>query len=167
MPIGILFYDERMTAQATVATDPETDALARLGVVVQRLARGFRVASAAHGMTPSQLSVLAGVVRLGPLRMADLAEREGLNPTLLSRVVAHLEDAGLLERSTEPHDRRCVTLRVTPAGRRRQSRVRAERDGLLGAQLAALDEADRELVLGALPALERLAGLAPPPGVRR
>ncbi len=156
-----------MSAPATVPNDRQSDALARLGVVVQRLARGFRVASAAHGMTPSQLSVLASVVRLGPLRMAELAEREGLNPTLLSRVVAHLEGAGLLERRAEPHDRRCVTLRATAAGRRRQSRVRAERDGLLAARLATLDEADRERVLCALPALERLAGLSPSHGARK
>jgi len=156
-----------MSAPTTVSTSSDPNDLARLGVVVQRLARGFRVASAAHGMTPSQLSVLASVVRLGPLRMSDLAEREGLNPTLLSRVVAHLEGGGLLERSAEPQDRRCVSLRATPAGRRRQSRVRAERAGVLAARLAALDDADRGQVRSALPALERLAGLATSPGQDR
>ncbi len=152
-----------MSARTTLATSPDAEDLTRLGVVVQRLARGFRVASAEHGMTPSQLSVLASVVRLGPLRMSELAEREGLNPTLLSRVVAHLERDGLLERRAEPRDRRRLTLRATPAGRRRQLRVRAERASVLAAQLAALDETDRGQVLGALPALERLAGLAASP----
>lgn len=129
----------------------------RLGVVVGRLSRGLRSTSSAHGLSPSQLSVLSTVVRAGPVGVSALAAGEGLNPTLLSRVVGRLEEQGLVARSAGAADRRCVVVGATAAGRRMQARIRAERRAMLRERLDRLSGEETADLFAALPALERMA----------
>lgn len=143
------------TAQRSVELAP--DQLVALGNAVARLARGFRAASSGHGLSPSQLAVLAAVVRQGPIGVSALAEVESINPTLLSRIVGRLEQEGLLERRPGAGDRRCIVVAATAAGRRLQSRVRSERSASLAARLDTLGAADVRAIAAAQPALERLA----------
>jgi DNA-binding HxlR family transcriptional regulator len=49
-------------------------------------------------LSPSQREVLSTIVRRGPLRLSELAAEEGLNPTMLSRIVTNLEAAKLVAR---------------------------------------------------------------------
>lgn len=141
------------------AVEVEVEALARLAIVVSRLSRRFRVAAADQGLTPSQLSVLATIVRHGPIGMAAIAEREGVNPTLLSRIVGALDRAALVTRWPGAQDRRCILVDATPSGRRLQMRVRAQRIAALRDGLSALGPQQVDELLQALPALERLAGV--------
>jgi DNA-binding MarR family transcriptional regulator len=108
-------------------------------------------------LTPTGISVLLNVVRSGPLRLAELAESEGINPTMLSRVIADLVDAGLLERSSDQSDRRAAWVKATTPGRRLSERMRRERTDAVNLALAGLGEADRRRIEKALPALEALA----------
>ncbi|MDO8210635.1 MarR family winged helix-turn-helix transcriptional regulator [Conexibacter sp. CPCC 206217] len=124
--------------------------------VVAKLSRSLYT-SGGSGLTPTGLSVLLTVARRGPLRLAELAEIEGLNPTMLSRVVAGLAEKGLVQRLQDPADRRAAVLEVTGDGKRLRRRIQRERAAVLDAQLDRLDVADREQLLNALPALERLA----------
>ena len=71
-------------------------------------------AAAAAGMTPARVSALLNLERHGPMRLAELAASEGVNPTMLSRIVADLVDSGLCERSCDPADRRSAWVQVTP-----------------------------------------------------
>lgn len=145
------------SSQIDRAVPFDADELVRLGASIVRLSRGFRTASAGHGLSPSQLAVLSTVVRAGPIGLTDLGEIEAINPTLLSRIVGRLEGEGLLERHPGESDRRCVVVAATAAGRRLQKRVRTERGASLAARLEALDDQDRRAVHRALGALERLA----------
>jgi DNA-binding MarR family transcriptional regulator len=97
------------------------------------------------------------VVREGPIRLSDLADSEGINPTQLSRAVGHLLEAGLVERSADLGDRRAAWLKPTAAGKRLAERIRRERTGALNVALEGLDPSERECILGALEALEQLA----------
>jgi DNA-binding MarR family transcriptional regulator len=101
--------------------------------------------------------VLFSIVRLGPLTMTELAEREALNPTMLSRVLAGLCEAGLAARSSDPSDRRVALAAPTAAGRRLRERIQRERSEALALHLTALEPAEREAILAAIPALEALA----------
>jgi DNA-binding MarR family transcriptional regulator len=139
------------------AGPPGTEELVRLGTAIARLGRGFRAASAGHGLSPSQLAVLATVVRDGPIGLTALAEAEAINPTLLSRIVGRLEEEGLVERHPGENDRRCIVVAATAAGRRLQARVRSERSASLAARLDRLSARDARAIFSALPALERLA----------
>lgn len=134
----------------------ESDAAARLRAVVGKLSRRLDATARGTGLTSSQLSALGVVARQGPIRLAELAEIEHVNPTMLSRIVGALVDDGLLRRRPDPDDRRAGLVEVTPQGRRTHDRLRAERGRALGDGLAALTPEDRAVVEAALPALEAL-----------
>jgi DNA-binding MarR family transcriptional regulator len=129
----------------------------RLLSVIGRLGRMLRPMRSAGDLTPTQISVLATISREGPTPMALLAERESLNPTMLSRVIGKLADAGLIRRSTAPGDRRSALVAVTARGRALRERIHRERSATLASALAALSPAERDAIEDALPALEALA----------
>lgn len=81
-------------------TDVEVDAdvAARLRAIVGKMSRRLNATARGAGLTTSQLSALGVIARTGPIRLSDLAEAEHMNPTMLSRVVGALVDAGLVRR---------------------------------------------------------------------
>lgn len=137
----------------------EMDAPARLRIAVMRLARLLRPTEAGNAaeLSPTRVAVLLNAVRNGPVRLSRVAEDEGLNPTLLSRTVAALADAGLVARSADPDDRRSAWLEPTAAGITLAVRIRKERASSFKHALDALSETDRAKLEEALPALEALA----------
>ncbi|HVB52890.1 MAG TPA: MarR family transcriptional regulator [Candidatus Acidoferrales bacterium] len=130
---------------------------ALLRILIGRLARRLRQTQAGAGLTPTQLSVLATVVRHGPLGLGLLSQLEGINPTMLSRIVAKLSGRGLVARRADPLDGRAAMLLPTDRGRRLQRRIQAERNDVLGQRLEKLPAAQRKLLMEAIPALEALA----------
>ena len=92
-----------MTPTDGPAIDEES--VIRLRNAVLRVARRLRTSGDPEGLTATQSSVLATLVRQGPMRAGDLAEAEALNPTLLSRVLAHLEARDLASRRPRPRGR--------------------------------------------------------------
>jgi len=105
--------------------------------------------------------------RRGPIRLSDLASFAGLNPTMLSRLIPKLEQAGLVRRLAAEGDRRVCRVEATAKGRHLLERIRSERNDALSKRLRELDPAEREAIFEALPVLEelaeRLVGSAPPP----
>jgi DNA-binding MarR family transcriptional regulator len=142
-----------------VAPAVDIDTAARLRVAIGRLSRRLRTTAAgsAAGLTPTKISVLLTVVREGPVRLGALAESESLNPTMLSRVIADLVDAGLVARTSDDGDRRAAWVEATDDGNRLAQRMRRERTDAVNEALEALPLADRHLLEKALPALEQLA----------
>ncbi len=139
----------------------EAEPSARLRAAIGKLSRRLRQTVAGSGLTPTQISVLFTIVRKGPLRLSDVAEIEALNPTMLSRCVGQLSDAGLIRRSTDPGDRRAALVEATAQGRRLRERIHRERTRALETYVGALDERQRESLWTALPVLEELAELLP------
>src|ERR1700686_3776024 len=135
----------------------EDDASARLRAVIGRLGRSLRPTRAGSGLTPTQTSVLFTLVRDGPLPLAELAEREALNPTMLSRVLGGLCEAGLVLRTAQPGDRRAALAEATAAGRRTRERIQRERIKALPERLGELAADERQAIVEALPALDTLA----------
>jgi DNA-binding MarR family transcriptional regulator len=101
--------------------------------------------------------VLLNLVRSGPTRLSELAAAEAINPTMLSRAVAELGEAGLVERSSDEGDRRAAWVKATSAGRRLAERMRRERTDAVNLALSGLSQEDRRRIEQALPALESLA----------
>jgi DNA-binding MarR family transcriptional regulator len=128
-------------------------------VAIARLSRRLRTTAAGSeaGLTPTRISVLLTVVREGPIRLAELADRESLNPTMLSRAISNLVEAGLLARSSDDGDRRAAWVEPTAAGRRLAERMRRERTDALNRALDGMSAEDRRAIESALPALEELA----------
>jgi DNA-binding MarR family transcriptional regulator len=139
----------------------EADASERLRAAIGKLSRRLRPTLAGSDLSASQISVLFTVVRRGPIGLSELAAIEGLNPTMLSRITAHLCDAGLIVRSTDPGDRRSANVLATAAGKRMRQRIHRERTRALSVHVEQLDERQREALWNALPVLEELAQRLP------
>jgi DNA-binding MarR family transcriptional regulator len=131
--------------------------LSRLRTVLGRISRMVDRQVSGGGLTRTQLSVLGVTARTGPIGVGELADVEGLNPTMLSRVVGKLEAMDLLRRSPDPADARVVRVEVTASGRELHERLRRERAALFGARIADLPPEHATTLLAALPALEALA----------
>ncbi len=130
---------------------------ARLRIAVARLSRRLRPTEAAGSLTATEVDVLVAAERRGPIRLSDLASFAGLNPTMLSRLIPKLEEAGLIRRLGVEGDRRVCRVEATAKGRRLLERIRTERNDALSKQLEELGPAERKAVLVALPVLEELA----------
>ena len=128
----------------------------RLRRTIGRLGRTLRLTHEDGSLSPSQREVLSAIVRLGPLRLAELAADEGINATMLSRIVANLESAQLVTRSSDSADARVIHLSPTAAGRALYQEMRDERTDALLYAMAQLSADERRLVNDALPVLESL-----------
>jgi DNA-binding MarR family transcriptional regulator len=133
------------------------DVAARLRVAVTRVDRLLAREVLGSALTRTQFSVLGALARNGEMRPADLAERDGLNPTMLSRVVGALEKNGWVRRSQHPDDGRAVLVEVTPAGRELYERLQQERSALIDDYLGGLTAEQSRTLVAALPLLEGLA----------
>ncbi len=69
------------------------------------------------GMTRAQWAVLARVERSEGLKQCELADTLDLQPITLTRLIDRLCDGGLIERRSDPNDRRAKRLYLTPAAR--------------------------------------------------
>src|SRR5256714_15031655 len=92
----------------TYANDmPADTALAsELRTTVMRLARRLRNQRADDTLTLSQIAALGTLVRHGPLTPGELAARERVQPPSMTRLLAKLEQAGLVTKQDHPDDRR-------------------------------------------------------------
>lgn len=137
---------------------------ARLRRVIMRLARTLNDSASAEGLSPTQASVLAVVGSQGPVALAVLAEVEGLNSTMLSRIVTKLDRAGLIRRMPNPDDQRAALVEATARGRETSERIRASRTAIVTKIVGGLPRETAAALLVALPALEAMAGLDGPGG---
>ena len=104
------------------------------------------------------LSAMATLLTVGPMRSGQLADREGVAPSTMSRIIDSLVGESLVERVPDPVDRRALVIRLTPAGVEAIEGARAVRSSALRARLADLPESEREAIRAALPALAHLVG---------
>jgi DNA-binding MarR family transcriptional regulator len=132
-----------------------TTAAARLRFVLVRLARTLR-REGESTLTASQVSALATVEEMGPLRISALAAHESMDPSVATRVVAGLESLGLLERTDDPDDRRASLIDLSHVGRATLSELWHERTLRLSARLERLTAKERHAIEAALPALDKL-----------
>ena len=133
---------------------------ARLRLSATRLARQLRQESDA-GLSPSQLSALATIERHGSLTLGALAEQERVAPPSVTKVVAKLEAAGLVERQLDDADRRVAWVSTTPTGNARLAKIRQRKNEWLSAQIAQLDDAQRRRLADALDVLDALTADSP------
>jgi DNA-binding MarR family transcriptional regulator len=135
----------------------KADEAVRLRRVVNRLARLFNTSATGEGLTPTQASVLALIAGRGPVGISELLRREHINPTMLSRVVGRLDEAGLIERTPDPGDLRSVLLLATDKGQQVHQRILAQRVAAVADRARRLTAEQHASLVAALPALERLA----------
>lgn len=133
-------------------------AITDLRVAMMRLARRMRQERDGDGLTPSQLAVLATLVRRGPLPPSALAEIERVQPPSMTRILAALERDGWVVRHPHPQDGRQVVIEATEAAHDWVDAERRRRDQWLCQRVEHLSTQEREALLRVAPILERLAG---------
>lgn len=69
-----------------------------------------------YGLTTSQFGVLEAIDHLGPLSQRELAEKILKTPGNLTTVIDNLEKRALVERRTDPADRRRQFIHLTGEG---------------------------------------------------
>lgn len=102
-----------------------------------------------RGLTPGQLGVLEALFHLGALGPQELGRKLLRSNANVTTVVDNLERAGLARRTRRGDDRRCVTVTLTPAGRRTITRVFPEHAAQIADLFSALSPAEQD-ELGAL-----------------
>jgi DNA-binding MarR family transcriptional regulator len=133
----------------------QADLAVRLRLVIARTARRLRQ-EAGEELSPSQAAALATIDRHGPLTPSELAVRERIQRPTATRVIARLEEAGLVDRTADPEDRRSCVVGLTPAGRALLVRVRMRKDAYLSRRLRDLDADERAALDRAAAILERV-----------
>jgi len=132
------------------------------GQVVDAVLRASRVlvsvavrslAGVDHDVTLPQYRALVVLASRGPQRPTELAERLAVHPSTVTRLCDRLVTKGLIERSASSVNRREVSVRLTPKGRRLVDRVTARRRDEIARIVANIPERERAATVHALQAL--------------
>ena len=132
-----------------------------LRISVSRLARRLRAERLAKGLEPglsdTQLAALASLERHSAMTPGELADHEKVQPPSMTRVIAALEELGLVLRAPHATDRRQVVLTVTARGRQVVQQARRLREEWLAQRLRELTPQERAALRAAAPILEKLS----------
>jgi DNA-binding MarR family transcriptional regulator len=128
-----------------------------LRVSMARLTRRLRRQAAAHSLTPTQFATLAAVERHSGITPGELAELEKVQPPSMTRVIAALEERGLVARTPHPTDRRQVSVTVTESAQTLLKEERRQKEAWLTQRLKELSPEERSILRQAAPILEKLS----------
>ena len=145
-----------MLAALALQTLDTTDLANRLRPVLLKLNRELRREIHSLGVTGGQVGLLVQIKMRPGIGMRELAGVERMSVPGMSKFIARLEDAGLVQRAPVEGDQRRVGLSLTPAGHKVLRSVKSKRTAWLAARLRQL-EPDQLQALDA--AIEPLAHL--------
>ena len=121
-----------------------------------RLNRRLRGQRADTSVTLTQLAALSTLKRHGALTPGELAAHEKVQPPSMTRVLAALEERGLVERRPHPTDGRQALVELTTTGRALlHSEVRM-REAWLARKLGELSDEERTLLRSASELIDKL-----------
>jgi DNA-binding MarR family transcriptional regulator len=131
------------------------DLAGHLRLTIVRAARRMRQ-EAGTDLSPSLTAALSTVERHGPLIPSELAARERIQRPTATRVLARLEEQGLIERMPDPRDGRSSLVTVTTAGRELLAGLRTRKTAFLASRIETLDADERATLERAADILERM-----------
>jgi DNA-binding MarR family transcriptional regulator len=129
----------------------------RLHSAAIHLLRRLRREDDASGLPAPQLSAMSVIVFGGAITLGALANAEQVRPPTITKLVAALEEQGLVEREPDPQDRRVMRVKATARGTRLLHDGRRRRVASLAASLGELAAADRAALARAIPIMEKAA----------
>jgi DNA-binding MarR family transcriptional regulator len=140
---------------ARPATD-DAELAARLHAAALHLLRRLAQEDRATGVSPSRLSALSVLVFGGPRTIGALAAIEGVTPPTMTRLVAAMTAAGLVDRLPDPADRRIVRVAASDRGRTLLLAGRDRRVSTLVSLLGPLTPKERRRLATAAGIIERI-----------
>jgi DNA-binding MarR family transcriptional regulator len=140
---------ETGTAQAYALTE-----------VIARLRRALRASIRSdypwESLPMAQVELLQSLAEHSPARVGDLAARLRLAPSTVSGLISQMMAAGLVERGTDPGDRRAAVVELSVDGRRQLADWHSAHRRRIADALGDLEAGERAAIDAALPALSRL-----------
>ncbi|SCE79915.1 DNA-binding transcriptional regulator, MarR family [Micromonospora mirobrigensis] len=136
---------------------PPAQLAPQLRDAITRLNRRVRQARPVGDLTVTQLSALTSLKLAGALTPRELADIERVQPPTMTRIVAKLEERGLVQRTPHPTDGRQVILAATEGARAVLEKFERARDEWLASRLEALGEEERDTLRRAAEILQQLA----------
>ena len=122
-----------------IPTSPKRELAFVINDVARLLRSNADQKAARFGMTRAKWAVLARLDRFEGLKQNELADMLDLQPITLTRLLDRLADNGLVERRSDPADRRAKRLYLTPAARPLLERLSGLGEELMDSALAGLD----------------------------
>jgi DNA-binding MarR family transcriptional regulator len=130
-----------------------------LRVSVMRLGRRLRAERVVTDLSLTQMAALGTLDRHGALTPRELADHEKVQPPSMTRVLAGLEERGLILRTPHETDGRQHLVTLTVDARALLKEDRRRRDAWLAQRLAELTQEERDVLRAAAPVIERLTRL--------
>jgi DNA-binding MarR family transcriptional regulator len=127
-----------------------------LRVAVMRLARRLRTERPDTGLSLTQIATLGTIDRHGSLTPREIAEHERVQPPSMTRVLAGLEQLGLIVRTPHSRDGRQHLVSLTKAAQDLLREDKRRREAWLAQRLAELTVTERELLAAAAPIIDRI-----------
>ncbi|WP_405012003.1 MarR family winged helix-turn-helix transcriptional regulator [Kitasatospora sp. NBC_01539] len=140
-------------------SEDDLAAVSQLRSSTMRLARRLRHQRIEESLSPTEMGVLGTLARCGRATPGELARREHVQPPSMTRIIAMLEEKGLVRREPHPDDRRQVVVSSTEQAEEILAESRRRRNAWLAELAAGLTDEEWALVRAAAPALYKLAGL--------
>ena len=123
-------------------------------IVLSDVARHMRTYSdqvaRKHGMTRAQWIILSRLERQPNLSQSELSVLAEVTPITVARLVDRLEAQGLVERCSDPDDRRIWRLRLTPAAEPVLAEIKQFRARLYRVMTEGIDAAELDAMASAL-----------------
>lgn len=142
-----------------LATLDTTELANRLRPVLLKLNRELRREIHSVGVTGTQVALLVQIKFRPGIGMRELASLERMSVPGMSKFVARLEDAGLVQRAPVAGDQRRVGLSLTAAGHKVLRSVKSKRTAWLSARLRQLQPEQLEAIDAAIEPLAQLLEL--------
>ena len=124
---------------------------------ITKVNRRLRQTRPLGDMTIAQISAMLSLETAGAMTPRELAEAERVQPPTITRIIARLEERGLIQRTPHPTDGRQVILAPSPAGRQLLAEYQRVRDEWLAQRVSRLSAEERNILHRAAEILTRIA----------
>jgi len=135
-----------------------SDLAGQLRLSVVRLNRRLRSQRTDETVSLTQISAMATLNRCGPMTPSELASSERVRPPSMTRVIAALEEEGMVSRRDHPTDGRQSIIQLSQAGAELLAAEASAKERWLDKRLAELSESERVTLARASEIIDRMAG---------
>ncbi|MDD3192520.1 MAG: MarR family transcriptional regulator [Oscillospiraceae bacterium] len=101
---------------------------------------------AQEGLSPGQPKILSYLTQHDQCRQRDLADYYNIEPATVSRLLANMEEKGLVRRESRQGDKRSATVAITDKGKLVSARMRIHFDAVERRELDGFSEAEAALL---------------------
>jgi DNA-binding MarR family transcriptional regulator len=126
-------------------------------ISAQRSMRGWSHHAKATGLSMPQFSLMMQLYYRGACGLSEISERFEITSAAASQHVDNLVQAGLIERTEDPHDRRAKNIQLSAKGKSLIDKGIGERYRWIDQLAEGLSEKEREGIAEALMALTEAA----------